>query len=65
VTKFSVFYPTLRQNLATADFRHYENTLLQEAAKKDANVRKAMSDPWEKERSQLFEQLLQKPQFHQ
>ena len=65
VTKFSVFYPTLRQNLATADFRHYENQLLQEGAKKDANLRKAMTDPWEKERTQLFSQLLEKPQFTQ
>ena len=24
ITKFSVFYPTLRRNLETADYKHYE-----------------------------------------
>ena len=49
VTKFSVFYPTLKRNLETADYRHYEQTFLEEGAKKNPAVRKAMTDPWEKE----------------
>ena len=60
ITKFSVFYPTLRNNLATADFRHYEQQLIQESAKKNASVRAAINDPWEKERTALLEQLTAK-----
>ena len=63
ITKFSVFYPTLRNNLATADFRHYEQQLIQEGAKKNAQIRAATIDPWEKERNSLFEQMVQKRQY--
>ena len=59
VTKFSVFYPTLRNNLETADYRHYEQQLLSEAAKKNAQLRAALNDPWEKERNSLLEKLAQ------
>ena len=54
VTKFSVFYPTLQANLASADFRHYERQLLDEGAKKDSKIKAALSDPWEKESSAIF-----------
>ncbi len=57
ITKFSIFYPTLRQNLETADFHHYDQQLISEASKKDANIRKLATDPWEKERAALFEKL--------
>ncbi len=60
MTKFSVFYPTLQQNLAHADFRHYEQQLLQEGAKKHAEIRKAQTDPWEKERNSIIQQLIQR-----
>ena len=63
VTKFSVFYPTLRTNLETADFHHYDQTLINEAAKKNADIRKANTDPWEKERDNLFGHFLQKPAY--
>ena len=54
VTKFSVFYPTLQANLATADFRHYENQLIEEGAKKDPRIKAALQDPWEKESASIF-----------
>ena len=57
ITKFSVFYPTLRNNLATADYRHYEQQYVQEGAKKNSTIRAALVDPWEKERASLLEQL--------
>ena len=63
ITKFSVFYPTLRNNLATADYRHYEQQLIQDGAKKNSQIRAALTDPWEKERNSLLEQLIKKPQF--
>ena len=64
ITKFSVFYPTLRNNLATADFRHFEQQLIQEGAKKNATIRAALNDPWEKERDSLIQKISQqKPQF--
>ncbi|TNV75841.1 hypothetical protein FGO68_gene12114 [Halteria grandinella] len=62
ITKFSVFYPTLQANLASADFRHYEQQLISEGAKKDQRIKAATTDPWEKESSKLFASLGQKPQ---
>ena len=60
VTKFSVFYPTLRINLEHADYRHTEEVYLQEGAKKNPEIRKAQQDPWEKDRNTLFEEMLLK-----
>ena len=57
ITKFSVFYPTLRRNLESADFRHYEQQLIAEGAKRDPLINKLNTDPWEKERAALFENL--------
>ena len=65
VTKFSVFYPTLRVNLEHADYRHTEQVLMQEGSKKNADIRKALFDPWEKERTSIFEELLRKREVHQ
>ena len=60
VTKFAVFYPTLQVNLAEADFRFYEKQLIEEGAKKNPRIRAALSDPWEKESTQIFANLGQK-----
>ena len=57
ITKFAVFYPTLQQNLAHADFRHYERQLIDEGAKKDPRIKSALTDPWEKESKQIFANL--------
>ena len=66
LTKFSVFYPTLKQNLESADYHHYNQQFVAEASKKDANIRKLVSDPWEKERASLISSFLQRnPQFSQ
>ena len=65
ITKFSVFYPTLRINLEHADYRHTEQVYLQEAQKKNADIRKAFFDPWEKDRNNLLEEYIRKRQAHQ
>ena len=65
VTKFSVFYPTLKIGLEHADYRHSEQTYLQEGAKKNPEIRKGLFDPWEKDRTGLFEELLSRREIHQ
>ena len=57
LTKFAVFYPSLGMNLRHGDFLHYEKKLIEETAKKNPEVRKFTSDPWEKERTKLFDAL--------
>ena len=64
VTKFSVFYPTLRNNLENADYRHYEKQLLTEVAKKNPQLSSAMSDPWEKEKAALLSKLTERHNAH-
>ena len=65
ITKFSVFYPTLKENLVTADFRHYEQELINEGAKKDPMIKKSLIDPWEKERDTLLDEMVQSGKIHQ
>ena len=65
VTKFSVFYPTLRVNLEHADYHHTEQVYMQEEAKKNPEIRKGLFDPWEKERNSIFEELIRKREVHQ
>ena len=60
ITKFSVFYPTLKVNLEHADYRYTEQVYLQEGSKKIPEVRKGLLDPREKERTGLFQELLKR-----
>ena len=65
ITKFSVFYPTLKVNLEHADYRHTEQLYPQEGSKKIPELRKGLFDPWEKERTGLFDELLKRRDVHQ
>ena len=65
ITKFSVFYPTLKVNLEHADYRYTEQVYLQEGSKKIPEVRKGLLDPWEKERTGLFQELLKRRDISQ
>ena len=46
ITKFSVFYPTLRINLQHADYGHTEEVLRKDAEKKYDEVRRDSIEPW-------------------
>lgn len=57
MTKFAVFYPTLRQNLDHADFRHYQQSYLDNEQKKNPELKKLASEPWDREKTQLMDVL--------
>lgn len=64
ITKFSVFYPTLRRNLIYTEHQSIEEKAIEQAAKKYQSVKNALTDPWEKERDNLLKDFVQrKPAF--
>lgn len=64
ISKFSVFYPTLGRNLEHADFRFYNDKYMEEAQKKYSGLKQLASDPWEKEKNKIYEEIAAKKQHN-
>lgn len=65
LTKFGVFFPTLRQNLQSAEYQHITKRNLERASAKNPKIKQALADPWENEREKLMGDFMQrKPAFY-